>query len=77
MAMFLDILFALLAMGTAAVWILTARGELPPDWDPLRRMPVSHGGPRINVRRAWLLNFSQALLKAIKLRTNLRKQDVL
>jgi hypothetical protein len=43
MAMFLDIFFALLASGTAAVWILTARGELPPHWDPLRTMPMSHG----------------------------------
>ena len=28
--MFLDIFSALLSLGTAAVWILTARGELPP-----------------------------------------------
>ena len=43
MAMFLDIFFALLALGTAAVWILTARGELPPDWDPLWTMSLRHG----------------------------------
>ena len=43
MAMFLDIFFALLALGTAAVWILTARRELTtPDWDPFRTTPVSH-----------------------------------
>ena len=35
MSMFIDIFAALLALGTAAVWILTARGELPPDWDHL------------------------------------------
>jgi hypothetical protein len=29
--MFLDIFAALLALGTAAVWILTARGELSAD----------------------------------------------
>ena len=38
MSMFLDVVAALLALGTAAVWILTARGELPPDWDHLRTM---------------------------------------
>jgi len=32
----------LLALGTAAVWILTARGELAPDWDHLRTMSLSH-----------------------------------
>jgi hypothetical protein len=36
MSMFLDIFSALLSLGTAAVWLLTARGDLPPDWDPLR-----------------------------------------
>ena len=35
MSMFIDIFAALLALGAAAVWILTARGELPPDWDHL------------------------------------------
>jgi hypothetical protein len=35
MSMFIDIFAALLALGTAAVWILTARGELPPEWDHL------------------------------------------
>jgi hypothetical protein len=39
MSMFLDIFSALLALGIAALWILTAaRGELPRDWDPLRTM---------------------------------------
>jgi hypothetical protein len=33
MSTFLDIFAALLALGTAAVWILTARGELPPPDD--------------------------------------------
>jgi hypothetical protein len=33
-----SIFFALLALGIAALWILTARGELPPDWDPVRSM---------------------------------------
>jgi hypothetical protein len=36
MSMFLDIFSSLLALSIAAVWILTARAELPPDWDPLR-----------------------------------------
>ena len=35
MSMFIDIFAALLALGAAAVWILTARGELPPDWGHL------------------------------------------
>ena len=43
MSMFLDIFSALLALGTAAVWILTARGELPPECDDLRTMSLSHG----------------------------------
>jgi hypothetical protein len=43
MSMFLDIFSALLSLGIAAVWILTARGELPPDWDHLRTMSLSHG----------------------------------
>ena len=42
MSMLLDIFAALLALGAAAVWILTARGELPPDWDHLRTMPLNH-----------------------------------
>ena len=41
MSMFLDVVAALLALGTAAVWILTARGDLPPDWDHLRTMSLS------------------------------------
>ena len=43
MSMFLDVFSALLAMGAAAVWILTARGELPPDWDNQRTMSLRHG----------------------------------
>jgi len=42
MSMCLDVIAALLALGTAAVWILTARGELAPDWDHLRTMSLSH-----------------------------------
>ena len=38
MSMFIDIFAALLALGAAAVWILTARGELPPDWDHLETL---------------------------------------
>ena len=42
MSMFIDIFAALLALGAAAVWILTARGELPPDLDHLRTMSLGH-----------------------------------
>ena len=42
MSMFVDIFAALLALGTAAVWILTARGELPRDWDHLRTRSLNH-----------------------------------
>jgi hypothetical protein len=42
MSVFLDVFGALLALGTAAVWILTARGELPRDWDHLRTMSPNH-----------------------------------
>jgi hypothetical protein len=35
MSMFVDIVAALLACGTAAGWILSGRGKLPPNWDPL------------------------------------------
>ena len=42
MSMFVDVFAALLALGAAAVWILTARGELPPDWDHLRIMSLGH-----------------------------------
>jgi hypothetical protein len=40
MSIFLDIFSALLALGIAMVWILTARGELPSDWDPLQMSPA-------------------------------------
>ena len=40
MSMFVDIFAALLALGTAAVWILTARGELPSDSDHLQTMSL-------------------------------------
>jgi hypothetical protein len=42
MSMFVDIFAALLALGTALVWILTTRGELPPDWDHLQTMSPGH-----------------------------------
>ncbi len=35
MSMFVDIVAALLAWGTAVAWILSGRGALPPNWDPL------------------------------------------
>lgn len=36
MSMFLDIFAVLLAWLAAAAWVLTGRGELPPDWDHLQ-----------------------------------------
>jgi hypothetical protein len=42
MSMFVDIFAALLALWAAAVWILTARGELPPDSDHLQTMSLGH-----------------------------------
>jgi hypothetical protein len=36
MSMFLDIVAALLALGMAAAWVLSGRGQLPPDWDHLQ-----------------------------------------
>ena len=50
MSMFLDVVAALFALGTAAVWILTARGELPPDWDHLRTMSRGHRSPELAMR---------------------------
>jgi hypothetical protein len=35
MSMFVDIVAALLACAAAACWILSGRGKLPPNWDPL------------------------------------------
>ena len=44
MSMFIDIFAALLALGTAAVWIRTAHGELPPvlgsSTDHVARSPI-------------------------------------
>ena len=58
MSMFIDIFAALLALGTAAVWILTARGELPPvlgsstdhvAWSPIGRA-LAMKAPRFRSR---------------------------
>ena len=54
MSTFLDIFAALLALGIAAVWILTARGELPTDWDHLRTMSSSMKTSRLRFRhQSW------------------------
>jgi hypothetical protein len=50
MSMFLDIVTALLALGMAAVWILTARGELTATLSRCDLERIFANPPRVQAR---------------------------